>query len=236
MYGFLVLCVAGMIFTLATPESTVGSVPPPSKGKVAMTPEESVQPGDKIVAIAGKDVKSWADVSSATACWPGNCKKSGWNAATCTCDSKLPQSAAPEKSTIPAKIERGGATIDIELKDPMGEMRAGDKRTLPASPVLPMTPFALGILVFLVTLCVIGSHGMLSGTATMDFGGRKAAGTAVGMIDGFVYLGTAIQSLSIGYISSTNWAYWPPFLLPFAVVGFMLCLRIWNARAGQPAH
>jgi MFS transporter, OPA family, glycerol-3-phosphate transporter len=99
-----------------------------------------------------------------------------------------------------------------------------------------MTPFALGILVFLVTLCVIGSHGMLSGTATMDFGGRKAAGTAVGMIDGFVYLGTAIQSLSLGYISSTNWAYWPPFLLPFAVVGFMLCMKIWNARAGKSAH
>ena len=29
----------------------------------------------------------------------------------------------------------------------------------------------------------------------MDFGGRKAAGTAVGIIDGFVYLGTGTMSL-----------------------------------------
>jgi OPA family glycerol-3-phosphate transporter-like MFS transporter len=70
----------------------------------------------------------------------------------------------------------------------------------------------------------------------MDFGGRKAAATAVGMIDGFVYLGTAVQSLSLGYITTQNWAWWPPFLIPFAVIGFVLCLRIWNARAGKGGH
>ena len=27
------------------------------------------------------------------------------------------------------------------------------------------------------------------------------------------------------------------FLLPFAVLGFLLCLRIWNAKpSGKPAH
>jgi len=43
---------------------------------------------------------------------------------------------------------------------------------------------------------------MLSGTATMDFGGRKGAATAVGLIDGFVYLGTGVQSISLGFITS----------------------------------
>ncbi len=57
-------------------------------------------------------------------------------------------------------------------------------------------PTILGLLVILVSIAVIGTHGMLSGTATMDFGGRKAAGTAVGLIDGLVYLGTGVQSLS----------------------------------------
>ena len=58
----------------------------------------------------------------------------------------------------------------------------------------------------------------------MDFGGRKGAATAVGMIDGFVYLGTGLQSVALGYLTTENWSYWPPFLLPFAVLGFVLLL------------
>jgi len=90
-------------------------------------------------------------------------------------------------------------------------------------------PVVLGILVAMASVSVIGTHGMLSGTATMDFGGRKAAGTAVGLIDGLVYLGTGVQSLSLGYITSTDWAYWPVFLVPFAVLGIFFTILIWNA-------
>ena len=91
------------------------------------------------------------------------------------------------------------------------------------------TPHLLGGLVFVISIMVIGTHGMLSGTATMDFGGKKAAATAVGLIDGLVYLGTGIQSLSLGYITSTNWNYWPVFLIPFALIGILLTIRIWHA-------
>jgi OPA family glycerol-3-phosphate transporter-like MFS transporter len=117
----------------------------------------------------------------------------------------------------------------LELPDPAARQRAGDKRRLKAQPVLPLSPYWLGLAVFMVSLCVIGTHGLLSGTATMDFGGRKAAATAVGVIDGFVYLGTAVQSFALGYITSWNWHFWPVFLAPFALVGFGLCLRIWRA-------
>jgi OPA family glycerol-3-phosphate transporter-like MFS transporter len=92
------------------------------------------------------------------------------------------------------------------------------------------SPWLLGVLVFLTSVGVIGTHGLLSGTATMDFGGRKGAATAVGMIDGFVYLGTALQSVSLGYLTTASWSYWPPFLVPFGIVGFLLCRRIWHAR------
>lgn len=100
---------------------------------------------------------------------------------------------------------------------------------------LLMMPFlgsgwALGALVFLMSICVIGTHGLLSGTATMDFGGRKGAGTAVGIIDGFVYAGTGVQSLALGYITTRNWAMWPVFLAPFTLLGFLLLVRIWNAK------
>ena len=91
------------------------------------------------------------------------------------------------------------------------------------------TAITLGFIVIFMSLCVIGVHGMLSGTATMDFGGRRAAATAVGLIDGFVYLGTGVQSLALGFLTEKSWNYWPPFLLPFAIIGLMLAIKIWHA-------
>ncbi len=93
--------------------------------------------------------------------------------------------------------------------------------------------WVLAILIFLMSISVIGTHGLLSGTATMDFGGRKGAATAVGIIDGFVYLGTAVQSFSLGFLTSKNWSYWPIFLIPFGIIGFLLLLKIWNAKPGK---
>jgi sugar phosphate permease len=88
---------------------------------------------------------------------------------------------------------------------------------------------ALGVIVVFMSLCVIGVHGMLSGTSTMDFGGRRAAATAVGLIDGFVYLGTGIQSVALGFLTSLSWSHWPPFLVPFALTGLVLSIKIWYA-------
>lgn len=99
------------------------------------------------------------------------------------------------------------------------------------------TPF-IGWLVVAMSLCIIGVHGMLSGTASMDFGGKKNAGMAVGIIDGFVYLGTAAQAVLLGRLlpsgeaqaDPSNWTAWPLAMLPVAVVGLLLAARIWNAR------
>ena len=93
--------------------------------------------------------------------------------------------------------------------------------------------WALAALTFIMSICVIGTHGLLSGTATMDFGGRKGAATAVGVIDGFVYLGTGVQSFSLGFLTTKSWNYWPIFLLPFTIIGFLLLLRIWHAMPGK---
>jgi MFS transporter, OPA family, glycerol-3-phosphate transporter len=88
----------------------------------------------------------------------------------------------------------------------------------------------LVVLVFLISLGVIGTHGLLSGTATMDFGGRKGAATAVGVIDGFVYLGSGLQALAIGQITTHyGWRWWPMFLFPFGMIGLFLLTRIWHA-------
>ncbi len=68
----------------------------------------------------------------------------------------------------------------------------------------------VGWLVIVMSLAVIGVHGMLSGTASMDFGGSKNAGIAVGLIDGFVYLGTATMSFTYAFILPKEGCPTPP--------------------------
>jgi hypothetical protein len=154
------------------------------------------------------------------------------------CETKASDRNATSSGTgtINATVLRDGQLMELALKDPLPVQRAGDKRALKARPELPMSPWALGALIFVMSLCVIGTHGLLSGTATMDFGGRRAAATAVGVIDGFVYLGTALQSVALGMLTSRDWAYWPWFLLPFGVVGAVLLTRIWNAKPRGGGH
>ena len=95
-----------------------------------------------------------------------------------------------------------------------------------------------------MSMCVIGVHGMLSGTASMDFGGSKNVGIAVGIIDGFVYAGTAFMAILYGWILPSdvpdasgmipaadpdNWSIWPISMIPVALVGLLLATRVWSA-------
>ncbi len=99
------------------------------------------------------------------------------------------------------------------------------------------SPLVMWLLIFM-SLAVIGVHGMLSGTASMDFGGAKNAGIAVGIIDGFVYLGTAVMSFWYGWrlpkgddaAIVENWIEWPIWMIPIALIGFALATRVWNAK------
>jgi OPA family glycerol-3-phosphate transporter-like MFS transporter len=96
----------------------------------------------------------------------------------------------------------------------------------------------LGWTVVFMSLCVIGVHGMLSGTASADFGGRKGAGMATGIIDGFVYLGGATQAFVYGHSLPKGdaakdphaWLSWPMWMFPTAILGLVLARTLWNAR------
>ena len=97
----------------------------------------------------------------------------------------------------------------------------------------------LGVIIVLMSMCVIGVHGMLSGTASMDFGGRRNAGIAVGIIDGFVYMGTAVMSFTYGSLlpdteggggaNVDEWIAWPVAMIPVAAIGLMFAMRVWHA-------
>ena len=111
-----------------------------------------------------------------------------------------------------------------------------------------------GVLAILISMCVIGVHGMLSGTASMDFGGKKNVGIAVGIIDGFVYLGTGVMSLTYAYLlpeeevdpetcgfvgpatQPENWSPWPISMIIVGIMGFLLATRVWNAKPKPKAE
>lgn len=110
---------------------------------------------------------------------------------------------------------------------------------------------ALGWVAVGMSVLVIGVHGMLSGTASMDFGGKKNVGVVVGIIDGFVYAGTAVMALTYGLLlpseeldatgkivgpstDANNWFAWPIAMIPVAAIGLILATRLWNAKP-QPA-
>jgi OPA family glycerol-3-phosphate transporter-like MFS transporter len=104
-------------------------------------------------------------------------------------------------------------------------------------------PVEVSWIIALMAMAIIGVHGMLSGVASQDFGGRLHTGVAVGLIDGFVYLGSAIQDQVYGgyghllpekgTVAAKDfeaWRWWPIAMIPVAAIGLALSLRIWNAR------
>ncbi|MFN7683885.1 MAG: MFS transporter [Oligoflexia bacterium] len=101
-----------------------------------------------------------------------------------------------------------------------------------------LTSPLLGWVVSFMMLAVIGVHGMLSATASMDFAGKRNVGVAVGLIDGMVYLGTGLQAVVYGAIlpsgeeakDPANWWLWPIAMIPLAGAGVWMAARLWNAR------
>ncbi len=89
-------------------------------------------------------------------------------------------------------------------------------------------PVIVGWTAVFIVMASIGITSLMSGTAATDFGGRKATATCSGIVDGCTYLGSGIQSFSLGYLTTWNWHYWPFFLMPFALIGFFLAWKIWH--------
>lgn len=90
------------------------------------------------------------------------------------------------------------------------------------------SPIIVGVCSVTMMMSVIGVHSIMSGTATADFGGRKASATATGVADAFSYLGSAIQSFALGILTTKSWTYWPIFLVPFTLLGLFFAYRMWN--------
>jgi sugar phosphate permease len=87
-------------------------------------------------------------------------------------------------------------------------------------PIQTMGLFWAMALLFMSGFFILGIIGM-QWTLAMDFGARKLAGTAVGLYNGFNYLGAGVQGILIGGIlhwSGGNWT------LVFATVAALLAV------------
>ncbi len=106
------------------------------------------------------------------------------------------------------------------------------------------------VLLGLTAMFIFGVHGMLSGTASMDFGGRKAAATVTGALDGIQYIGSGLTGFGLGWVLKTYgwdgvaahghqpahaWV-WVGAIIPFSLIGAFIMTRIWHAKAGSGAH
>lgn len=89
------------------------------------------------------------------------------------------------------------------------------------------------------SLAISMVHSMLSGTASMDFGGKRAAATAAGMFDGMQYVGGSFTGFGLGWLLDRfGWGAWGPSMIGFSAAGAILMLFLWNARPkrGASAH
>jgi MFS transporter, OPA family, glycerol-3-phosphate transporter len=74
-------------------------------------------------------------------------------------------------------------------------------------------------------------HSMLSGTASMDFGGKRAAATAAGLFDGMQYIGGSFVGVGMGWLLDRfGWSSWGLSMIAFSGIGALLMLLIFHAR------
>ena len=100
------------------------------------------------------------------------------------------------------------------------------------------TPFFAALLIGVNCTWIFGVHGMLSGTASADFGGKKAAATATGLLDGVQYLGSGLTGFGLGaLLDRYHWGIWPFCLMPMSLAGGAIMVLLWNAKpGGKSAH
>ncbi len=160
-----------------------------------------------------------------------------------------------------AKLGTGAAESGIlgsmfELAGPLGVLMGGylsDKvfgaRRIPVAVIgllvvaavllgfnaLPSTKWALGSAFFFIGFFLYMPDSLVAGTAALDFGTRKGAGTAAGMINGFGSIGAVVGVSLPGVLSSLLgedadiWWYIFPGLGVSLLIAALLLLPRWNA-------
>jgi sugar phosphate permease len=87
------------------------------------------------------------------------------------------------------------------------------------------------IILGMIGFCVLGTQVILIGAVPMDFGTRKAAGSAAGFIDFFGYIGAGMAGVFSGVLTDAwGWgaAFW--FWIISAFISSAICFVLWSYK------
>ncbi|MFH1619541.1 MAG: MFS transporter [bacterium] len=91
------------------------------------------------------------------------------------------------------------------------------------------SPTLAAFMIGFTCMWIFGVHGMLSGTASMDFGGSKAASSVAGLLDGVQYLASGLTGFFMGhFLDKLGWSAWTLMIMPFSLMGALLMTRLWH--------
>jgi OPA family glycerol-3-phosphate transporter-like MFS transporter len=91
------------------------------------------------------------------------------------------------------------------------------------------SPVMASFLIGFSCMWIFGVHGMLSGTASMDFGGTRAASTVAGLLDGIQYVASGLTGFMLGhFLDKYGWGIWTFSIIPFSLIGAILMTLLWN--------
>jgi sugar phosphate permease len=95
---------------------------------------------------------------------------------------------------------------------------------------LPPTRWALGTSLFLLGFLAYPPDAMIAGVAVVDFGAKKGAATATGLVNGLGSIGAIVGGVIPGLLQE-NWGWQRVFtcLAIAAFVAALLLLPKWNA-------
>jgi len=92
-----------------------------------------------------------------------------------------------------------------------------------------VSPTLAAVMIGVCCMWIFGVHGMLSGTASADFGGTHGAATVTGLLDGVQYLASGLTGFGLGYfLDKWGWGVWVYLIIPFSVIGAALMITLWN--------
>lgn len=87
------------------------------------------------------------------------------------------------------------------------------------------------LLVGLSGFLLLGPYSLVAGVVALDFGGRKTAGTAAGLLDGVGYVGATLAGYGVAsVVVARGWAYAYSIMSGLTLVGVLLCAFLWKVR------
>jgi sugar phosphate permease len=78
---------------------------------------------------------------------------------------------------------------------------------------------------------LLGSYSLVGGVAALDFGGRRTAGTAAGLLDGTGYLGSTLAGVGVSEaVKNLHWSGAYGIMAVVALAGVVICGFLWNVK------